>query len=88
MTYSCVAHADNQRSFNDGYHVQVTSATHPNVSSADTSIRSSHAKRSQVRSHILANNRARKVRHVDKGWTICISYLVVASQHAFVMSCQ
>ncbi len=22
MTYSCVAHADNQRSFNDGYHVQ------------------------------------------------------------------
>ena len=23
MTYSCVAHADNQRSFNDGYHVQV-----------------------------------------------------------------
>ena len=22
MAYSCVAHADNQRSFNDGYHVQ------------------------------------------------------------------
>jgi hypothetical protein len=52
MTYSFVAHADNQRSFNDGYHVQVEdrSRSPQNSLSVASSIRSSHARRPQDRS--------------------------------------